>query len=120
MNELKPCPFCGYPAYLLETEYNGHSYYYPYCDTSDCIGTAIDPLWEDDKDVVVSSWNSRISPWIPIDDNKAKAPCLVYWDDDSYIYYSYQDAVDKAIKYVDDTKALYYLPIEPPKDKPES
>lgn len=61
MNELKPCPFCGGEAYLVEltpTQYNDqHSTYY----SVGCIDCGIG-FYENTEDEATAAWNRRAEP----------------------------------------------------------
>ncbi|MDD4566088.1 MAG: Lar family restriction alleviation protein [Eubacteriales bacterium] len=59
MNELKPCPFCGGEAKLMN--YNGFGVQ---CKDEICIGHDLLPACVTREDAI-AAWNRRVNGWIP-------------------------------------------------------
>lgn len=60
MTELKPCPFCGGEATLVEGLYNDRLFSYVSCDNNNCnakTGRC------DTNDEAITRWNKRPNPW---------------------------------------------------------
>lgn len=79
-NELKPCPFCGGKAQLVEQSIQdplGR----PRVDCTVCRG-GFDFI--DNKKTLTRLWNTRQSPWISVSDRLPEddVPVLVYFNDD--------------------------------------
>jgi Lar family restriction alleviation protein len=59
MAELKPCPFCGSNAIVVQTRYrHGEDYYYVKCNNKDCH--VIPETYENtEMNYVIDLWNRR-------------------------------------------------------------
>ena len=57
MNKLKPCPFCGGEATLID---DGFGRYFVECSMSDGICKVIPRTWSyDTKEEAIEAWNRR-------------------------------------------------------------
>jgi Lar family restriction alleviation protein len=54
-DELKPCPFCGEPARILEDMYHRTAVWIG-CQTLGCFGR---DQWEESKPEAIAAWNRR-------------------------------------------------------------
>lgn len=60
MTELKPCPFCGGEATLVEDIFNDRLYNYVICSNDDCDANTGRC---DTEDEAITKWNNRTSSW---------------------------------------------------------
>lgn len=58
--ELKPCPFCGYRAYIEEDRINGKVQEWVECANPRC--GAMGPMWRKCREhkLAVKYWNQRV------------------------------------------------------------
>ena len=59
-DNLKPCPFCGGEATLVEDIYADKLYYYVTCATNNCDANTGRC---DTEDEAITKWNNRRNPW---------------------------------------------------------
>ena len=60
MEELKMCPFCGKKAQIYM--YRIYDYKIKYavrCNTHNCNGHPLEPVWFDSKEEAIKAWNRR-------------------------------------------------------------
>ena len=57
-DKLKPCPFCGGEATLVEDIYNDQLYNYVICSNDDCNANTGRC---DTEDEAITKWNKRVS-----------------------------------------------------------
>ncbi len=58
MTKLRPCPFCGGDATLIEDIYNDQLYNYVICSNDDCNANTGRC---DTEDEAITKWNKRVS-----------------------------------------------------------
>ena len=58
MKELKPCPFCGEEATLVEDIYDDRLFSYVICSNDNCNANTGRC---DTKDEAIAKWNNRVS-----------------------------------------------------------
>ena len=58
MNKLKPCPFCGSPATMLE-EFDVDKWFYIQCSNGLCSSRS--DGWRT-KELAIEAWNKRVEP----------------------------------------------------------
>lgn len=64
MKELKPCPFCGSEAEIIEPDCDG--YYRVICKNNNC-SMGYPDAWYDSKEELTRDWNTRQdSNWISV------------------------------------------------------
>ena len=58
-NELKPCPFCGWRAFIGKTK-SEHPYYWVYCGLENC---SVNPKTKafNRKEYAIEVWNRRVT-----------------------------------------------------------
>ena len=55
MGELRPCPFCGSHATLID---EADGFFTIVCDDADNCGVAMDSF--EDKEDIITAWNKRV------------------------------------------------------------
>jgi len=77
MIELKSCPFCGFSAFIEETDLEWKDQF-PYrilCGNEDCAGSH---SWASTEEEAITAWNTRADGWISVEDRLPKLPTRTY------------------------------------------